>query len=457
MLHCKKAVDSAAYYLTEMSLTELARFLLVRRLDAYFPLRNGAMVVPECSQTKHARVNNDEVISSAGDWGAVMLLRVLQPRRATLSPMSGLREKLKRWWMTMTDDEQRDIFVRGATIAVCAVAATVTLPMVGQIQAEKRADADFREQAVRLASMEDGGVTVRSAAYTPSLLDTPWMRTVEYTLERDTGSSMSRYAMRDRDGAALNSLVSFRPEHIKRAETISAEQKCMAQAVYYESAHEPLGGQMAVAEVIANRMADHRYPDTACGVVFQGCQFTFTCDGALKTPPMGRNWERAKTIAAHVLMNLNVDSTGGATHYHATYVDPIWSAGLIKTDKIGMHIFYRFPRGSEWASVRQGYKAKRAEVRLASLDTSDDIITPVDGAATSYIQTVEAPTIAPATVTTSDRTITNGAPRLTTIKSVDYEEPQLNSPGNGDAVAAYMAKQTGITVASNDLDPSVMQ
>ena len=463
MLHCKKAVDSAAYYLTEMSLTELARFLLVRRLDAYFPLRNGAMVVPECSQTKHARVNNDEVISSAGDWGAVMLLRVLQPRRATLSPMSGLREKLKRWWMTMTDDEQRDIFVRGATIAVCAVAATVTLPMVGQIQAEKRADADFREQAVRLASMEDGGVTVRSAAYTPSLLDTPWMRTVEYTLERDTGSSMSRYAMRDRDGAALNSLVSFRPEHIKRAETISAEQKCMAQAVYYESAHEPLGGQMAVAEVIANRMADHRYPDTACGVVFQGatrttgCQFTFTCDGALKTPPMGRNWERAKTIAAHVLMNLNVDSTGGATHYHATYVDPIWSAGLIKTDKIGMHIFYRFPRGSEWASVRQGYKAKRAEVRLASLDTSDDIITPVDGAATSYIQTVEAPTIAPATVTTSDRTITNGAPRLTTIRSVDYEEPQLNSPGNGDAVAAYMAKQTGITVASNDLDPSVMQ
>ena len=391
-----------------------------------------------------------------------MLLRVLKPRRATLSPMSGLREKLKRWWMTMTDDEQRDIFIRGATIAVCAVAATVTLPMVGQIQAEKRADADFREQAVRLASMEDGGVTVRSAAHTPSLLDTPWMRTVEYTLERDTGSSMSRYAMRDRDGAALNSLVSFRPEHIKRAETISAEQKCMAQAVYYESAHEPLDGQMAVAEVIANRMADHRYPDSACGVVFQGatrttgCQFTFTCDGALKTPPMGRNWERAKTIAAHVLMNLSDDSTGGATHYHATYVDPIWSAGLIKTDKIGMHIFYRFPRGSEWASIRKGYQAKRAEAQYASLD-KEETITPVDGAATSYIELVEAPTIAPASVTTSDRSITNGAPRLTTIRSVDYEEPQLNTPSNADKVAAYMATQTGIEVASNDVDLSVLR
>lgn len=391
-----------------------------------------------------------------------MLLRVLKPRRATLTPMSGLREKLKRWWMTMTDDEQRDIFVRGATIAVCAVAATVTLPMVGQIQAEKRADADFREQAVRLASMEDGGVSVRSAAYAPALLDTPWMRTVEYTLERDTGSSMSRFAMRDRDGAALSSLVSFRPEHIKRAEAISAEQKCMAQAVYYESAHEPLDGQLAVAEVIANRMRDHRYPDTACGVVFQGatrttgCQFTFTCDGALDTPPMGRNWERAKTIAAHVMMNLSVDNTGGATHYHATYVDPIWSAGLVKTDKIGMHVFYRFPRGSEWASVRKGYEAKRAEARMASL-SADEVITPVDGAATSYIQTVEAPTIAPATVTTSDRTITNGAPRLTTIKSVDYVEPELNTPSNADKIAAYMAKQTGITVASNDVNGSALQ
>ncbi|KCZ90827.1 hydrolase [Hyphomonas johnsonii MHS-2] len=364
--------------------------------------------------------------------------------------------------MTMTDDEQRDIFIRGATIAVCAVAATVTLPMVGQIQAEKRADADFREQAVRLASIEDGGVTARTAAFTPALLDTPWMRTVEYTLERDTGSSMSRYAMRDRDGAALNSLTSFRPEHIKRAETISAEQKCMAQAVYYESAHEPLNGQLAVAEVIANRVRDHRYPDTACGVVYQGatrttgCQFTFTCDGALKTPPMGKNWERAKTIAAHVMMNLNVDQTGGATHYHATYVDPIWSAGLIKTDKIGMHIFYRFPRGStEWASVRKGYENRRAQLQYASAGA--DVVTPDTEAATSYIQTVMPVSTAPAAVTTSNRTISNGAPRLTTIRSVDYEEPQLNTPSNADKIAAYTAMQTGVEVASNDISPNVLR
>lgn len=156
----------------------------------------------------------------------------------------------------MTNEEQRDIVIRGATIAVCAVAATVTLPLIGELQMEKRAEADFHAEAVRLASIEDGGVTVRADPMTPSLLDTPWIRTVEYTLKRDTDSSMSRYAMRDRDGAALSSLVSFRPEHIKRAEKINAEAQCLSQAIYYEAGTESLGGKMAVAEVIANRVRD---------------------------------------------------------------------------------------------------------------------------------------------------------------------------------------------------------
>ena len=91
------------------------------------------------------------------------MLRILQPRRATLLPMRGLQERLKRWWMAMTNEEQRDIVVRGATVAVCAVAATVTLPILGELQLEKRAEADFRAEATRLASIEDGGVTVRAS------------------------------------------------------------------------------------------------------------------------------------------------------------------------------------------------------------------------------------------------------------------------------------------------------
>lgn len=370
-----------------------------------------------------------------------MLLRVLQPRRATLSPMRGLQEQLKRWWMAMTNEEQRDIVIRGATVAVCAVAATVTLPLIGELQMEKRAEADFHAEAVRLASIEDGGVTVRADPMTPSLLDTPWIRTVEYTLKRDTGASMSRYAMRDRDGAALSSLVSFRPEHIKRAEKINDEAQCLSQAIYYEAGTESLGGKMAVAEVIANRVRDHRYPDSVCDVVFQGatrttgCQFTFTCDGAMTREPRGRNWDTAQKVAAHVLMNLNEERTGGATHYHATYVDPIWSAGLIKTDKIGLHIFYRFPRGAEWAQVRQNYNRKRERVITAAAEAD------VNAAATSVIKTTDdakvekvamnapAPTLSPASVTTSTRTITNGAPKFNTMRKSsevsDYTAAQV--------------------------------
>lgn len=369
------------------------------------------------------------------------MLRVLQPRRATLSPMRGLQEQLKRWWMAMTNEEQRDIVIRGATVAVCAVAATVTLPLIGELQMEKRAEADFHAEAVRLASVEDGGVTVRADPMTPSLLDTPWIRTVEYTLKRDTGASMSRYAMRDRDGAALSSLVSFRPEHIKRAEKINDEAQCLSQAIYYEAGTESLGGKMAVAEVIANRVRDHRYPDSVCDVVFQGatrttgCQFTFTCDGAMTREPRGRNWDTAQKVAAHVLMNLNEERTGGATHYHATYVDPIWSAGLIKTDKIGLHIFYRFPRGAEWAQVRQNYNRKRERVITAAAETD------VNAAATSVIKTTDdakvekvamnapAPTLSPASVTTSTRTITNGAPKFNTMRKSsevsDYTAAQV--------------------------------
>ncbi len=390
------------------------------------------------------------------------MLMISKPRQATLSPLRELQVKLKRWWMAMTNDEQRDVLIRGATIAVCAVAATVTLPAIGAVQSGIREQAEFQQQAQTLASMQDAGASVRASAAAPSVLDTPWLRTVEYTIERDTDSSMSRYAMRDRDGAALASLMSFRPEHIKRAEAIDAETRCLAQAVYYESGNEPLAGQLAVAEVVANRVRDHRYPDSACGVVFQGstrttgCQFTFTCDGATKTPPMGRNWERAKRIAAHVLMDLAEDHTGGATHYHATYVDPIWSAGLIKTDKIGLHVFYRFPRGAEWATVRQDFKTRAdAPVIMADVNAED-----LDAAATSILRSVEAEapgtgetvssgvalSMAPSGVTTSTRTISVGAPRLTTIREVSYS-PKAEQAAV-DPVAAYTAAQAAKALAA---------
>jgi hypothetical protein len=379
----------------------------------------------------------------------------------TLASLNELNNKLKRWWLGMTDQEQREVFIRGGMIAVCAVTATVSLPVISNQQVSLRAEAEYRAEAERFAMYQDAGLAVRTDAHTPALLDTPWLRTVEYTLKRDPDSSMSRYAMRDRDGAALLTLASFRAEEVQRAETIDSELMCMAQAVYYESAREPLEGQLAVAEVIANRMQDHRYPDTACGVVFQGatrttgCQFTFTCDGALQTKPKGENWDRAKRIAAHVLMDLNEERTGGATHYHATYVDPIWNSGLIQTNKVGLHIFYRFPRGAEWASVERNFQARKDSValQLAALDAgtvgadaADESLLFTDGSSAGddgyYAIT---PSTAPAAVSTSTRTISSGTPRLMSIQIV----PAGESEAEADPVSEYTARQVS-AVASPD-------
>jgi len=391
------------------------------------------------------------------------MLRFLQPSPARLVSLNGLRAKLKRWWLGMTDQEQREVFIRGGMIAVCAVTASVSLPVISNSQSTLRAEAEYRAEAERFAMYQDAGLAVRTEAHTPALLDTPWLRTVEYTLKRDPDSSMSRYAMRDRDGAALETLASFRAAEIQRAETIDSELMCMAQAVYYESAREPLEGQLAVAEVIANRMADHRYPDTACGVVFQGatrttgCQFTFTCDGAMRVKPKGENWERAKRIAAHVLMNLNEERTGGATHYHATYVDPIWNSGLIQTNQVGLHIFYRFPRGAEWASVERNFEARKqsAAMQLAALDAEaaageviDEglLFADASSAADDGYYTI-TPTTAPAGVTTSTRTISTSAPRLMSIQTVPAPEAAVPAA----EIDAYTARQIG-SVSSSSVD-----
>ena len=124
---------------------------------------------------------------------------------------------------------------------------------------------------------------------------------------------------------------------------------CLTAAVHYEAANEPAAGQAAVAQVVLNRVRHPAYPNTVCGVVFQGserttgCQFTFTCDGSLARPPSPEAWARARAVASAALNGLVVPDVGMATHYHADYVAPIWAGNLVKLGQIGVHIFYRWP------------------------------------------------------------------------------------------------------------------
>lgn len=136
------------------------------------------------------------------------------------------------------------------------------------------------------------------------------------------------------------------PEQMKK------EEKCLAQAVYFESRSEPEQGQAAVAQVVLNRSISGLYPSTICGVVFQNhshymaCQFTFTCEGKALTINEPDAWATAQRIAKEVLLGKTyLAAVGGATHYHATYVRPYWAKSLKKMDKIGTHVFYKLKPG----------------------------------------------------------------------------------------------------------------
>lgn len=126
--------------------------------------------------------------------------------------------------------------------------------------------------------------------------------------------------------------------------------RCLTQAIYYEAANEPLQGKRAVAQVVLNRMRHPAYPNSVCGVVYEGsnrpvCQFSFTCDGSLLRKPMAARWAESQRVAEAALDGATEPSVGTATHYHADYVLPRWAFTLAKIEKIGAHIFYRFPNG----------------------------------------------------------------------------------------------------------------
>ena len=128
----------------------------------------------------------------------------------------------------------------------------------------------------------------------------------------------------------------------------ASAQRCLTQAIYYEAANEPLKGKRAVAQVVLNRLRHPAYPNSVCGVVYEGvndpvCQFSFTCDGSLLRQPMARQWNESRKVAVEALAGTVETSVGSATHYHADYVLPRWAFTLAKIEKIGVHVFYRFP------------------------------------------------------------------------------------------------------------------
>jgi spore germination cell wall hydrolase CwlJ-like protein len=170
---------------------------------------------------------------------------------------------------------------------------------------------------------------------------------------------------------AINAAIPFSKAPLARARPMSFEpsdpgydraRDCLASAAWYEAGDDP-EGERSVIQVVLNRFTHPAFPKTICEVVFQGqerttgCQFTFTCDGALvRRSPSDQAWRRAQAIADEALRGRVDPAVGLATHYHTDWVVPNWSSSLDKIARVGTHLFFRF----------RGFWGQRAAMRRPS-------------------------------------------------------------------------------------------
>jgi len=130
---------------------------------------------------------------------------------------------------------------------------------------------------------------------------------------------------------------------------------CLALNLYFEARDQPVVGQLAVGFSTMNRVKDERYPDTVCEVVKQAkyhawdmenpirhkCQYSWFCDGMSDVPTNDKAMLEATILAANIFYGRVTDISNGATHYHATYVNPYWADHMTVLFRIDDHIFYR--------------------------------------------------------------------------------------------------------------------
>ncbi len=163
-------------------------------------------------------------------------------------------------------------------------------------------------------------------------------------------------ALAPEDARTFNARVPFatgprpaaRPfRFVGSADDLSRATDCLAAAVLYEAGDDRTG-QRAVAQVVLNRLRHPAFPKSVCAVVFQGserqtgCQFTFTCDGALTRRYAETFWERARAVATAALGGYVFAPVGYATHYHTDWVVPYWQSSLDKIAKVDTHLFFRW-------------------------------------------------------------------------------------------------------------------
>lgn len=217
----------------------------------------------------------------------------------------------------------------GLTLSALMTAA-VAFPVIAETAAEQREATAWIERASELAAVKPEHTKSEYVAKLASL-----------QIDGDLNSFM-------RDASLTNEFLTYDRGVFDVAASQNGELQCLAEAIYYEARSETRSGQKAVAEVVLNRVSSKHYPDTVCGVVYEGserrtgCQFSFTCDGSMDKAPRGKSWQRSLDVAELVMVGGVKPMTNRATHYHTTAIKPKWSHTMRMTKRVGSHVFYRF-------------------------------------------------------------------------------------------------------------------
>jgi len=228
--------------------------------------------------------------------------------------------------------------IAGWSIAIGAIGlAALTFPVIAQQAKAEREHTYWQDRAAAFQAIEDNNVTgsdISTSSLARKLTDIYTDKTIKNTVMRDV--------------KLLADLEFITRRDILQARYETRQHRCLSEAVYYEARSEKKSGQIAVAEVVLNRVKSKHYPSTICDVVYEGaeritgCQFSFTCDGSTLKEPYGKYWQNSQSIAQLILTGGAASITDRSTHYHTFAVMPHWSKTLKMTKAIGSHIFYRF-------------------------------------------------------------------------------------------------------------------
>lgn len=218
---------------------------------------------------------------------------------------------------------------------------------------------NFRPYDARLWAAAHAGSRDAAAMIDPSIPDP----NAADLLNAASGTALTPLQVKEQAfiGPAANRYVF----HGRSATDTSRALQCLTTAIYYEAASESDDGMRGVAQVVLNRVRHPSFPNSVCGVVFQGserttgCQFSFACDGAMARRPATAEWLRSRRIAAEALSGRTFPSVGLATHYHTQAIWPYWGKTLVMTNVIGAHIFHRWRgRWGELSAFRQPYAGR---------------------------------------------------------------------------------------------------